>query len=55
MVAAMAYGYEKNMSAPDRLRLAIAIGSASVTCSGTQAPAAELVWELYEQVCVHKI
>ena len=55
MVAAMAYGNEKNMSAPDRLRLAIAMGSASVTCSGTQAPTAELVWELYEKVCVHKI
>lgn len=55
MVAAMAYGYEKNMPAPDRLRLAIAMGSASVTCSGTQAPAAQLVWEFYEQVCVHAI
>lgn len=55
MVAAMAYGYEKNMPAPDRLRLAIAMGSASVTCSGTQAPAAQLVWEFYEQVSVHAI
>lgn len=55
MVAAMAYGYEKKMSAPDRLRLAIAIGSASVTCSGTQAPAAELVWELFDQVYIQEV
>ena len=55
MVAAMAYGYEKEMNAPDRLRLAIAMGSASVTCSGTQAPSAELVWELFEKVCVQEV
>lgn len=55
MVAAMAYGYEKKLNASDRLRLAIAMGSASVTCSGTQAPAAEQVWELIEKVCVQEV
>lgn len=55
MVAAMAYGFETKMNIPDRLRLAIAMGSASVTCSGTQAPAAELVWELFDKVQVQKI
>ena len=55
MVAAMAYGFEKEMSAPDRLRLAVAMGSASVTCSGTQAPAAELVWKMFEQVQVQEV
>jgi len=52
MVAAVAYGFEKKMTAADRLRLAVAMGSASVTCSGTQAPEPELVWDLYEKVSV---
>lgn len=52
MVAAVACGLEKGMPASDRLRLAVAMGSASVTCSGTQAPEADLVWELYEKVSV---
>ena len=55
MVAAVAYGIEKRMSASDRLRLAVAMGSASVTCSGTQAPDSKLVWELYEKVSVQMI
>lgn len=55
MVAAMAYGYEKKIPAPDRLRLAIAMGSASVTCSGTQAPSAKQVWELFEKACVQEV
>lgn len=55
MVAAAAYGFEKGMSAPDRLRLAVAMGSASVTCSGTQAPAAELIWDLFEKVYVQEV
>ena len=52
MVAAVACGLEKKMTAADRLRLAVAMGSASVTCSGTQAPGRELVWDLYEKVSV---
>lgn len=52
MVAAVAYGLEKGLTAPERLRLAVAMGSASVTCSGTQAPDAKLVWELYEKVSI---
>ena len=55
MVAAAAFGFKKGMSAPDRLRLAVAMGSASVTCSGTQAPAAEPVWDLYEKVNVQEV
>ena len=55
MVAAMAYGFVKNMSAPDRLRLATAMGAASVMCSGTQPPAAALVWELFEQVHIQEV
>ena len=55
MVAAAAFGFEKGMGAPDRLRLAIAMGSASVTCSGTQAPTAELVWDLFEKVKVQEV
>lgn len=54
-VAAMAYGFEKGMTAPDRLRLAIAMGAASVTCSGTQAPQAELVWELYQKAYIQEV
>ena len=52
MVAAVAYGFEKKLTAEDRLRLAVAMGSASVTCSGTQAPDSRLVWDLYEKVSV---
>lgn len=55
MVAAMAYGYEKNLNVTDRLKLAIAMGSASVTCSGTQAPSAELVWNMFDKVTVSKV
>lgn len=55
MVAAMAYGFETDMSASDRLRLAIAMGSASVTCSGTQAPPKDLIWEFFDKVNVQKI
>lgn len=54
-VAAMAYGFEKGMTAPDRLRLAVAMGAASVTCSGTQAPGAELVWELFQKAYIQEV
>lgn len=55
MVAAMANGFEKKMPAQDRLRLAVAMGSASVMCSGTQAPEGNLVWKLFEQVDVREV
>lgn len=55
MVAAVAYGFEKKMCARERLQLAVAMGSASVTCSGTQAPPAELVWNLFHNVRVQEV
>lgn len=55
MVAAIAYGYEKKLNAPDRLRLAVAMGSASVMCSGTQAPQGETVKQLLEQVHIQEV
>jgi 1-phosphofructokinase len=55
MVAAVAYGFEKGMSLPDRLRLAVAMGTASVMCSGTQAPSGTEVWKLFEQVHIEEV
>ncbi len=50
MIAALAYSLDKGMAYADAFRLAVAAGSAAVTCSGSQAPDAELVWKLYDQV-----
>lgn len=55
MVAAMAYGLEKKLPRDKRIQLAIAMGSASVMCDGTQAPDAELVWKLAEQVEIQEV
>ena len=55
VVAAMAYGQTKKLSREEKLRLAVAIGAGSVMQSGTQPPAAALVWELAEQVKVKKL
>lgn len=49
MIAAFAYSMDKGMDYADAFRLAVAAGSAAVTCSGSQAPDAELVWKLYDQ------
>lgn len=55
MVAAMAYGLEKKLPRETRIRLAIAMGAASVMCDGTQAPDADLVWKLAAQVEIQEV
>ena len=55
VVAAMAYGQAKNLSREEKIRLAVAIGAASVMQSGTQPPEAQLVWKLAEQVEMKKL
>lgn len=55
VVAAMAYGKVKNLSREEKLRLAVAMGAASVMQSGTQPPEAALVWELAQQVKLQKL
>lgn len=55
MVAAMAYGLEKKLPWETRMRLAMAMGAASVMHDGTQAPDADLVWKLAEQVEIQKV
>lgn len=55
MVSAMAYGLEKKLSWETRIRLAMAMGAASVMSDGTQAPNADLVWRLAEQVEIQKM
>lgn len=55
MVAAMAYGKEKNLPRQQQIRLAVAMGAASVMCDGTQAPEKDLVWELAKQVKIQEV
>lgn len=55
MVAAMAYGKEKNLPREQQIRLAVAMGAASVMCDGTQAPDKALVWDLAEQVKIQEV
>ena len=55
VVAAMAYGQSRNLSRQEKIRLAVAIGGASVMQSGTQPPEADLVWELAKQVKFQKL
>ena len=55
MVAAMAYGQAKNLGREEKIRLAVAMGAASVMQSGTQSPEADLVWELAQQVKLRKL
>lgn len=50
VVAAMAYGLENNLSKEDQIRLAMAMGAASVMQSGSQAPDAKTVWDLCDKV-----
>ncbi len=50
MVAAMAYGLEKNLPETEMIALAMAMGAASVMQSGSQAPSADLVHSLATQV-----
>ena len=55
MVAAMAYGQAENLSREQMLRLAVAMGAASVMQSGSQPPESALVWELAKQVSLKKL
>ncbi len=55
VVAAMAYAKTRNLGREELIRLAVAIGAASVMQSGTQPPEASLVWELAQQVRVEKL
>jgi 1-phosphofructokinase len=55
VVAAMAYGKVKNLSREEKIRLAVAMGAASVMQDGSQPPEASLVWELAKQVRVEKL
>lgn len=55
MVAAMAYSKEMGLNKEQQIRLAIAMGAASVMCDGTQAPEKELVLELAKQVKIQEV
>ena len=50
MVAALAYGEEKGLDEKKTYKLSMAMGAASVMCSGTQAPKASTVESLYHMV-----
>lgn len=50
MVAALAYGEEKGLDEKKTYKLSMAMGAASVMCSGTQAPKASSVESLYHMV-----
>ena len=55
VVAAMAYGKEKKLDREEKIRLAVAIGAASVMQDGSQPPEAALVWELAKHVQLKKL
>lgn len=55
VVAAMAYAQVRNLSREETIRLAVAMGAASVMQSGTQPPEADLVWKLAQQVKLQKL
>ena len=55
MGAAMAYAHAESLSRETRIRLAVAMGAASVMQDGTQPPEAALVWKLADQVKITKL
>lgn len=55
MVAAMAYGKENGLPRQQQIRLAVAMGAASVMCDGTQPPEGALVRELAKQVKIQEV
>ena len=55
MVAAAAYGESVHMDPKETFRLALAFGSASVKCSGTQAPAKADVDSLYKMIKITEV
>ena len=54
VVAAMAYGMEKDMPRQEQIALAMAMGAASVMQSGSQAPDMAMVKNLAQQVKIQK-
>ena len=54
MVAALAYGVQKGMTASERLALAVSISAACVMCSGTQIPDSSVVREFVSQVRIEE-
>ncbi len=55
MVAALAYGYEKDMPIEDIIRLSMAVAAGAVTTLGTKPPSFDLVKELMEKVIIEKL
>ena len=55
VVAAMAYGLERDLPKEEQIRLAMAMGAASVMQSGTQAPDRETVMSLAKSVEFYKL
>lgn len=54
VVAAMAFGQVRNLPREAKIKLAVAMGAASVMQSGTQPPESQLVWKLAQQVKIKK-
>ena len=54
MMAALAFGFDAGMPVEESFRWAMAASAASVTVSGTQSPARELVESLYNKASIHK-
>ena len=54
MMAALAFGFDAGMPVEEACRWAMAASAASVTVSGTQSPARELVESLYRKASVQK-
>lgn len=55
MVAALAYSQQAGLSLEDEIRLAMAMGAASVMCDGTQAPEPQQIRQLSRQVTFERI
>lgn len=55
VVAAMAYGFSRGLPKEEQIRVAMAMGAASVMQSGTQAPDRETVFRLAQQVELENI
>lgn len=54
MVAAMAYGLDRDFSREEQIALAMAMGAASVMQDGSQAPGCKAVYELAHKVVIKK-
>lgn len=55
MVAAMAFGLERDISRTEQIALAMAMGAASVMCDGTQPPEVKTVYKLAQQVQIESV